>query len=551
MDANQCIRLADSLFSEMQQNSGRWNELRARVMPRAENNANLSETPADASRKGYSSVANRALKTLASAHLTYITPMDQRWFSLKSRTNKSDSKAQIDEWFSRSTEISYMALAESNFYTTIHEVYLDRCLTGTGCMLGEVTKDNNLCFRHIPTGTYGIAEDESGNVDTIVREFKYTAHQAVKAWGLASLPDCIKSAYEDETRRHTERFEFYNLVCPNEHYKFGSDGLDVADRKFKDIYIAKADKVIVHESGLYEFPYMVTRFLKNGESVFGEAPGIYVLEEIKSAILIDRILDTLGSVAAFPRVLLLAEQVREVDLRAGGRTVVSQEAVRAGLPKEWGTGGKYDIGLDRQKSKEDKINAAYYADMLQVISRVDRQMTATEVNAREAEKVMAFSPSFTLFISDFRPMMQRIFALLYRMGAFPDNVPKEIMRYSADGEKFELRLPQVRYLGKIAQAIERIQRYGMEGALATIANFVQVTGDVSIAKRLKPTPILRFLWDSSGAPSECIMTDEESNQLEDEEKKEMQMQMLAQLMQQQAAANKDNAVAQNNSPDAA
>ena len=50
-------------------------------------------------------------------------------------------------------------------------------------------------------------------------------------------------------------------------------------------------------------------------------------------------------------------------------------------------------------------------------------MTATEVAAREAEKVLGFNPSFTLFVSDFRLMCQRIMALLYRAGKLPDPVP--------------------------------------------------------------------------------------------------------------------------------
>ena len=64
------------------------------------------------------------------------------------------------------------------------------------------------------------------------------------------------------------------------------------------------------------------------------------------AIDMEKILYTLGQTKAYPRLFLLAEQYGEVDLRAGGRTVISPEAAELGLPREWGTQGQYDIGLD-------------------------------------------------------------------------------------------------------------------------------------------------------------------------------------------------------------
>ena len=131
---------------------------------------------------------------------------------------------------------------------------------------------------------------------------------------------------------------------------------------------------------------------------------------------LERLLDTQAEVATFPRVLQLAGQNRQVDMRAGAITTVSPDEASLGFPREWGTQGRYDIGLDRIKAKEELIDQAYYVHMLNAISSVDRQMTATEINARESEKVLAFSPSFTLFISDFQPAMRRIISILYRKG---------------------------------------------------------------------------------------------------------------------------------------
>lgn len=545
MDAIQYIHLFDSLMSDMRSHAGGWAELRKRIMPRTEANANLEE---DSSHSPvpytFSSTAHASLLTLASAHLTYITPMDQRWFSFKSKLTGKKSSNKTDDWFCAATETTYQALAGSNFYTTMHEVYIDRCLTGTGCMLAEISNDGILYFKHIPTGTYAIGEGPNGCVDTLVREFKFTAHQAAKSFGLKNLPKKIQEAYEDQKKRYLDKFDFIHIVTPRDSYAFGSSYLSPEERRWSDVYIAKNEQYIVQNDGFYEFPFLVTRFLKFGDQPYGEAPGSVVMPEIKGSLFLERIIDTLASVAAFPRTAVLAEQVGEIDLRAGGMTVISPEAAQLGLPREFMTGGRFDIGLERLEAKKSEIKRAYYVDMLHVISQVERPMTATEVNAREAEKVLGFTPSFTLFISDFRIMMQRIFALLYRANFFnAEGVPPEIITTSADGKNNEIAIPQIRYLGKISQAIERIQRYGIEGALDLIIRYTQGTGDTTMMEALKAFEILRFLWEASGAPIKCIMTEDEFKDMLEKKDKLATLQQEMLLMQEQAKANKDNAQA--------
>ncbi len=163
--------------------------------------------------------------------------------------------------------------------------------------------------------------------------------------------------------------------------------------------------------------------MKWGSGPHGLAPGRLVFPAIQQVQFLNRILDTLGEVAAFPRILELANQIGEVDLRAGGRTVITPEAASLHLPREWATQGRYDVGMDRLAQKQDAIRRAYYLPMLELWSGHRGNMTATEVMARENERVLMFSPSFTLFVSDLYSTMTRIFSLLFRMGKFPRPPP--------------------------------------------------------------------------------------------------------------------------------
>ena len=540
------LRTADALFTEMNKNSGDWDELRRRIMPRMEGKARQQEQANEmTAASSFSPVAHKSLLNLASAHLLFITPMDQKWFSLRPQEERDDYTDE-DDWYSKATEAVYRALADSNFYAAAHEVYLDRCLTGTGCMFADVSRDGSLVFKHVPTGTYAIAEGAHGEVNTLVRTLKFTAQQAVEMFKLGNLPVKIQEAYKNAERRYTEMFEFVHLVLPNSRAQFGSDMVSPGRRKWLDVYIAREAEKIVFHGGFYEFPFLVTRFLKGGVSSYGEAPGKAVLPEIKATLLMDRVMDVAGSRAAIPSVIVSAKMAKEVDLRAGGKTVVPDELISSQLPREWANVGDVRFMLERQDKKEKLIREAFFNDILQVVSSVDREMTATEVNARESERIICFFSSFIQFSQDFQTMMNRIVCLMFRntQGAvLPGDAPDEFFVRSADGGKFELRTPRTRYLGKIAQAFDRLQRYGLEGVLNGLAKYIQVSGDTRIAKRMKAWEVLRFMWDSSGAPSKCIVSASENSKMVEEEKAQEDQMRQAALAEQLARAGKDSAAA--------
>lgn len=166
-----------------------------------------------------------------------------------------------------------------------------------------------------------------------------------------------------------------------------------------------------------------------------------------------------------------------MDLRAGGRTVITPEAASLHLPREWATQGRYDIGMDRLAQKQEAIKRAYYLPMLELWSGHHGSMTATEVMARENERVLMFSPSFTLFVSDLYSTMARIFSLLFRMGKFP-RPPRAVLRQGRDGT-MQVGEPRVVYQSKIALVLRRLQNEGMDRSLQRLNMMMQAAPDLA------------------------------------------------------------------------
>lgn len=450
-----------------------WDTLRHYVLPERQHSESGYETAEAPSAHHLSdTTAVEACQKLASGHMSYMTPSNELWFKWSSPV--PDAGDEAESWYNRCSEIANRELAQSNFYTELHECFLDRVGLGTGCLYCGSTRSGKLLFRHIPCGEFVCAENDEGCMDTYMREFTFTPHQAAARFGAKALGARGRTLLENSRNPHEGSLRFLHVVRPRSKRVRGRD--NARNMPFESIYYSLDDQQIVQESGYREMPYMVTRFLRWGQGPYGLAPARLVYPDIRQAQFLNRILDMLGEVAAFPRILELANQAGEVDLRAGGRTLINPESASLGFPREWATQGRYDVGMDRLRQKQESIRRAFFVPMLELWSEQKQQMTASEIYARENERVMLFSPSFTLFASDFRPLMERVFALLFRMGCFPQP-PASVLRPDRRGDP-GIELPQIVYQGRVAQVMRRLQSEGITRTLQRLQGMAGMNADL-------------------------------------------------------------------------
>lgn len=472
-----------------------WDTLRHYVLPNRRENEELVPD-ASSFHDLTDTTAVEACQKLASGHMSYMTPSHELWFKWSSPN--PDAGDEAESWYNRCSEIANRELALSNFYTELHECFLDRVGFGTGSMFCSSTRDGRLLFRHIPCGQFVMSENDEGTMDTYMREYRCTPHQLETQFGSKNIGPRVKALLQHGYSRHDSCVRMLHVVRPRESRSRRKG--DARNMAFESIYYCLDDQRVMEESGYHEMPYMVTRFLKWGEGPYGLAPARLVYPDIRQSQFLNRILDMLGEVAAFPRVLELANQVGEVDLRAGGRTLINPESASLGFPREWATQGRYDVGMDRLQQKQEAIKRAFFVPMLELWSDRKQQMSATEVYARENERVMLFSPSFTLFSVDFQPFMERIFSLLFRLGRFP-KPPTTAVKVDTNGEG-EVEMPHVVYQGRIAMIMRRIQS---EGITRTLERLQMMTGlDASLPDHVDLDRTFRMAARLDGVPEEIL-----------------------------------------------
>lgn len=543
-------RLAEAVMQSKDDMLTAWDWLSKRIMPRQHDILHWLKQPSSQRRAEHSAHASECCATLAASFNSYITPGGQKWFRFANADSFSTDKHEV--WYSHATDVMLDELARSRFYAEKHEADIDRCLYGTGCLLCDGLRDGKLHYRHIPIGSYGIAENADRAIDTVCRRFEYTAHQAAERFGYDRLPNPVRQAYNNISDRLTKKFEFWHLVTPRAEYTVpnGSANVSPLHMRYASIYLYGAgNHEIVEEGGYLEFPYMVSRFLTWGESVWGYPPAYRCYDDLNRNIKLDRAQDILTDLQIYPRILQAAEQVGQIDFRAGGRTVIDPTLEGPNLPREWLTGGDIKKALERQACIEQRISSAYYVPCLQVINSIDRQMTAEEVRARQEERIVQCSPTYSLYCADLAVIMERSFAILYRAGKFNTakaTQPPELKVPATDGEQFGIAMPKICYHGKINQAIDRAEKQSLDYALSSISSYINLTTDTSCLDNIDADALTRYTLDTTGAPAEIYRTQAEIDTIrtrrEEERQAALQLQ-LAQAANQGAQATKNLAQA--------
>lgn len=530
------IKLNDQMRSEVSGMVGLWDECGRYCLTRKIQalNAGSNRTATDSSftpdQRLLNTVAVEANKTLAAGRLSWTTPSDSPWFVWKPAPQLEESEA-TESWLAKCTEIAQLYLGASNFYTCVHESFLDNSTFGTSSLFAEEGRSAPLNFKTFDVGTFVLGEDESGMVNMVFREIEYTAFQAKEAFG--QLPAQVEA---DVANKPLTRHRFLHAIYERPESEQNAQG-GPQQKRFASCWVHMATKMKVKEGGYDELPTFVMRYLRWSESSpYGASPAMEALAEIRGVNYLELLLSTMAEVTVSPRIILPQNYQGAPDLRAGGITMGG--LTRDTFPQEWMTGGRIDFGLELLQRKERMIQEIFHRPLFDQFAQIERQITATEVRVREAEKLVRFSPAFTRQTTELiNPVLERVFMLLFRAGKFPPP-PREALMQDAYGE-WMLLYPRVIQTSRMALALQALKRSAlgsiMEYALPLVQTGSPVLDNFDLDKAI------RDIGRGEGAPDSWV---KESEAVEATRKARAEAQAQAQQAAMMAEAMKSKPIAE-------
>lgn len=465
-EADELVRLYNGLRKQRDELAKTWQFARWYLLPNRVDD--LRFRPSDFVGRVRNGAARMACARLAGAHMSHIVTSHEPWFKWIARPGDvaEEDVEEANAWYGKCSDIALMELTRSNFYSEIYECFLDRVGMGTGSLYCGPGRSVRLLFKAIsPEQVCGEVDDE-GRVVVFVREMLLSAYDVADLFGKAALSEGMAADYhQGGAGMYEKKWVVLHVVRRAKKPKMG--------RGWESFYVDQQGKRVMRREMEWEMPYMATRWKMNGTSFFGFAPWQDVEGEVRGVEEIEKDLEKARRVAIDPRILTAAKLVGEVDLRAGGKTLVDPDLLQDGgvlLPKEWAAVGDVSLSYKQLADKEQRIKDAFLVPMLELFAYDEGKKgfpTATEVMARENQYLLQFLPSFVQFAYDVQPTLDRVFMVLYRAGVFPDPpdcVREDVIRNGAVVGT-ALKNPGVTYNNKVALVLKRIESDAFAAAL--------------------------------------------------------------------------------------
>lgn len=505
--ADEVIRQHESMKSLRGNWENMWQEIADRIFVRQADFVSKRSPGEKRTERIFDSTASLSLERFAAAMSSVNTPSTQQWHELRMTDPDFMGSIQVKQYLDKVTKTLFRARyrPSANFVGQIIEVYLSLGAFGTGVLLVDEFPGVGLYYKAIHLAECYIAENSQGMVDTVHREYEYTAHQIIERFGMVQgMPGKVKDCYEKGDR--DTKFKLIHCVKPNPERK--SDRMDYRGKKFISYDVLCEGKVLMRESGYNTMPYCVARYSTSPREIYGRGPASLVLPDIKVLNEMEKTTLRAGHKAVSPP-LLLSDDGTLTSFNA------TPDALNYGALDEQGnprvraldTGANLPWAFEMADAKRRVIQDAFLVTLFQIL--VDSpSMTATEALLRAQEKGELLSPTGGKLQNELLgPMIERELDILGRAGQFPEDVPEEVQE---SGGQIEIE-----YTSPLARMQRSDDGVAILRSIEQLAPLAQI--DPRALRRINADKALKELWEINGAPASILYTDEELAAMDDQE----------------------------------
>lgn len=473
-----------------------------------------------------------ALRTLTGGMQSGITSPLRPWFKLASPDTELNEFEPVKYWLSDVERRMREVFSKSNFYNTLKIGYASLALYGTTAIGFEPDDEDIIRLHHYPDGSYLIANDFTGRVNTFYRDFRRTAEQMVFAYG-DRAPDAAKVAYRQGN--FDQWFDVCQVIEPNRYARPGS--LLAKDKKFMSLHLdpmcgAGADGVL-YRSGFDRMRVLCPRWDVLGEDVYGSGCGEVSLGDQKQLQLLEK--RKLQGIDQNTRPSMLAD----ASMRNQRSTITPGETtyVNGLITGNPGYRPAYQINpyINELREEimrvEERVNEAFYKNLFLMVSEFADQpnITATQINTLKEEKLMQLGPVLERLNDELLdPAIDITFEQMVERDMIPP-APEELQGMPL----------KVEYISVLAQAQKAMGIGNIERFVGFVGNLAATTGDISILDKVDLDQTVDEYADGLGVTPRIVRSDERVAEMRASRQQQQQMAEAAAMAPDVTAAAKN------------
>lgn len=378
----------------------RWDAARRYAMPSADDDAATL----------FDATAMDAADNLAASIYTLMTPPESMWLQL---VGESDL-AQNAEY---ATAVLRANLNDSNFYTTIHQCYMDLVVLGTACLFmaqSPIGASSAFQFTAIPMSDIAILPD------AVFHTTSMSAREVMAQYPTWTPPVGLR----DTIKRDPETpLKLVQSLVGTDFVAWLDVGGDIENN--------------IVSTGTFETnPYIIFRWSVSSGELYGRGPVSRALPDIKTANKVVELVLKNATIAVSG--IWQADDDGVINLQNINLTpgAIIPKAVGSSGLTPLASGANFDVSQLILKDLRERIRHALLADRLGLLS--EKEMTATEIMARNADMMRILGATYGRLLHEFiRPLCDRGLQILARRGLI------EPIRLNGDAE--------LKYIAPIAQ----------------------------------------------------------------------------------------------------
>lgn len=527
--ANEVLKKRDALASCRSPRLNNWNEL-APLFTQFRSVYDVVDSDIQPGDWQFDSTPKQAVLTCANGLANLIFPREEEFAEWSPPTGlKNDDDAV--RWYRECSAIHQTYLQNSNFWEENQEGLIELPVFGTMALFvgGYDDEKDELFFRHLPIGTYFIAENYKGYVDTLYRDLEYTADQAAAEFGYDVLPEEIKKLC-GKANGATQKFKFVHAVEPRKEKT--KKGGRKEEKPWTSTVVYEAGRKVVKDDGFDSFPYAVVRFRKQRNNPWGWGPASTVLGDARQLNKLNELADVGTEISVFPPAVVPGYMEGSVDFGALGLNYRDPSDTTNSPITQLPIQNRLDQCDKRMLQKEDKINKAFFVDMFTMFAMQSQQpgdITAFQANQMLSEKMAQFSPVYGRIISEGGDIiMRRNFESMLAAGLFPPP-PQSVL--DIEGEQVVgIAEPGILYKNRIVLAQQMRKNSAIPEVMGMVSLVLQTNPELApiIFAGFELPRMARDGARNAGWPEEWIAKDSEL-------KKRVMAITAAREQQQQAA----------------
>jgi hypothetical protein len=485
----------------------------------------------DGSKELFDDTAVWCNQMFANGLASNLIPKSDRWFYLRVQNRPHGVLTPDELTFLQSCEdriLHEFSLPQSQFYSTSHECFLDIGAYGTSpVQISEV--DGVINFRSRPLSDVFFDTDQYGTVDTVHYRCYKTARQLMQAFpGIEDM-----RGFNPNDSVHS-KYELIYSIYPNTD-KAAKKGSRIGKgRKYTVTYWCPKMPEPILESGSSYFTFLVPRWSKLADEVYGRGPAFSCLSQIRALNKMVKEALTSAEYLNFPT-LTAEEDSIMLPMKYGSRQIMFHEP-GSEKPSPIMAGNQPQYVMEMIRMYRESVNRAFFVDQIIRQEKKERQ-SVLEIQDVRGQMLNQLAPLLNRMESEYlSPAIEATFELLARQDQLPERPS------SLDGSALEIAYSSPSSQSQFATRLADISAF-----MKDIAPLAQVQPEVMQA--LNEQKLFESYAKYRNIDPAIVKSAEELESLKAEQAEQQQQMQQMQAAPQVSGAIKDIAQAKQADPE--